>query len=145
METSTGQDGWVEKKFRATVEETLAARSWVAQGARSSSLGAERIMELELAVEEALVNVCSYAYPNRDGEFLVRILTGDKIVTVVIEDDGPPFNPLQSERPDLSVPLEERPIGGLGIHLIRQSASELQYQRKNSRNCLTLVFGPASS
>lgn len=143
MENGDGQQGWVERSFRATVEESLAARAWVAEHARSTGLSAERLMELELAVEEALVNVCSHAHPSGDGELLVRVLTGDELVTVVIEDDGPPFNPLQAEEPDLSVPLEERPIGGLGIYLIRQATSELQYERKNGRNCLTLVFRPA--
>jgi anti-sigma regulatory factor (Ser/Thr protein kinase) len=58
---------------------------------------------------------------------------------VAIEDDGIPFNPLEKETPDTDLPLEERKIGGLGIHLVRNLMDKVSYQRRVDKNRLTLV------
>jgi len=62
-----------------------------------------------------------------------------------VEDDGKPFDPLQAPPPDLSLPLERRPIGGLGIHLIRNLMDEVSYARVGGRNVLKMVKHLSSS
>ena len=65
-------------------------------------------------------------------------LTGDRL-TVTITDDGVPFNPLNAKPPDIDAPLEERQIGGLGIHLARSLIDDATYQRRIGKNAITLM------
>lgn len=103
-------------------------------------LDAEATGRLCLMLEEALVNVVSYAYPaGESGEIEVvptsAMPEGDgEEVTVEIIDSGVPFDPTAAATPDTEAPLEERPIGGLGIYLIRSLASRVDYRRENGRN-----------
>jgi anti-sigma regulatory factor (Ser/Thr protein kinase) len=60
-------------------------------------------------------------------------------MTVVISDEGKPYDPTQKEDPDINLPVEDRPIGGLGIFLIRQIMDEVKYSREDRQNRLTLV------
>jgi anti-sigma regulatory factor (Ser/Thr protein kinase) len=96
--------------------------------------------DLTLACEEILVNIANYAYPNGKGEYTVRWENDmeKRIVTMIFEDSGVPFNPLQKEDPDLSVPFKERKIGGLGIMMVRQRMDQVQYSYTNEQNILTI-------
>jgi anti-sigma regulatory factor (Ser/Thr protein kinase) len=98
--------------------------------------------ELELAVEEALVNVFRYAYRDREGDAAVacRRDRSGKMIEVEITDWGTPFNPLKAPPPDLTPILEERRIGGLGILLIEELADEVRYRRDGNRNILSIRF-----
>jgi sigma-B regulation protein RsbU (phosphoserine phosphatase) len=93
-----------------------------------------------IALDDLVNNVISYGYEGMDGEHTVRIRArvADDVVSVVIEDDGRPFNPLQQARPDVEASLEEREIGGLGIHLVREILNEVHYERRGERNVLTM-------
>jgi anti-sigma regulatory factor (Ser/Thr protein kinase) len=98
-----------------------------------------RIHRLQLAVEEHLTNILAYAY--EDGlphEIIVRAHWQNGGIAIQIEDDGRAFNPLDQPPPDLTLPLDQRPIGGLGIHLIRRSVDAVEYRRQANRNVLSL-------
>ena len=96
-------------------------------------------MALNLALEEAVVNVMSYAYPEgTKGEVGVEAAADDDRIVFVITDSGKPFDPTKKDEVDTTLPLEERSIGGLGIHLIRQIMDEVKYQRRENQNILTL-------
>jgi serine/threonine-protein kinase RsbW len=97
-------------------------------------------MQLELAVEEAVVNICLYAYEVPPGELLVRIESGEERFVVDLIDEGVPFDPLAVEEPDLRAPAEERKVGGLGIFLVRRVMDEVAYRRDGSSNILRLVI-----
>jgi anti-sigma regulatory factor (Ser/Thr protein kinase) len=60
-------------------------------------------------------------------------------VTVIVTDDGTPFDPFARDAPDTTLPVEERPIGGLGIHLVGQLMDEVSYQRRDGHNVVVLV------
>lgn len=93
--------------------------------------------KMGLALDEAVTNVVLYAYPEKKG--LVRLTlkkTGETIVAE-IRDQGTPFDPTQAPPPDLTVPLEQRKIGGLGIHLMRKSVDQLTYRHENGSNVFT--------
>ena len=96
-------------------------------------------MTINLALEEAVTNVMLYAYPNGHGRVLVEAMKEKERVTFTISDSGIPFDPTQQEAPDITLSAEERAIGGLGIHLVRQIMDEISYERKDNKNILTLV------
>ena len=99
----------------------------------------ETTMSLNLALEEAVVNVMDYAYPKgTEGSVSIEARLGDGDVTFVIIDNGIPFDPTATEDADTTLPLDERDIGGLGIFLTRQIMDDIGYERNNDRNILTL-------
>jgi anti-sigma regulatory factor (Ser/Thr protein kinase) len=94
---------------------------------------------LGLALEETLMNVISYGYrDNGDHQIVVRVSVDQGEVRAEVEDDARPFNPLEVPEPDITKPLEDRPIGGLGIHLTRKMMDSLDYRRHGEKNLLTM-------
>ncbi len=80
----------------------------------------------DLALEEHLTNVIKYAYDDGlEHDILVRFNLERAQLIIEVEDDGRPFNPLQAPEADTSIPLDQRPVGGLGIHLIRRFMDRL--------------------
>ncbi|MFW5854713.1 MAG: ATP-binding protein, partial [Thermodesulfobacteriota bacterium] len=103
----------------------------VVGSAKEQAYDDQKIGLIRLAVEEALVNIFKYAYPEAVGDVVLRCLLDDRERFVIeIEDSGAPFNVLTVSEPILAVPLSERKIGGLGIHLIRQFTDEVEYRRE---------------
>ena len=93
----------------------------------------------DLALEEHLTNVMNYAYEDaRTHEILVRLEVDSAFFMIEVQDDGRPFNPLEVPPVDTTLPLDQRPIGGLGIHLIRSFMDEVRYERRANRNILRL-------
>ena len=96
-------------------------------------------MQMNLAIEEAVVNVMNYAYPQgTQGEVHVESYADDTQLTVVISDSGTPFDPTAKADVDTTLSAAERPIGGLGIYLVRQLMDAVSYERINGLNVLTL-------
>lgn len=92
-----------------------------------------------LAIEELTTNSIKYGYDD-GGEHIIEFelkFTPSELV-IVVTDDGRPFNPLEAREPDTSLPIEQRPIGGLGIHLLRKMTDGMEYTRQNGKNRLTL-------
>ena len=109
--------------------------------AMQQGLGQERLQEIELAMEEILVNIFNYAYPDRLGEVEVACrLADDGRLLVEVADQGVPFNILSREDPDLKAGIEERNIGGLGVFFVKQFIRDIRYQREGGRNILTLTI-----
>lgn len=103
------------------------------------SLSSKTLFELNLILEEVLANVISYAYgDNQLHEIVVRADLRDSELVIEVEDDGRPFNPLQIPLPDLDRPLEQRNVGGLGLHLVRELTSSIEYTRREEKNHLVM-------
>ena len=102
-----------------------------------------RMQSVLLIFEEQFANIASYAYPGSKGEAAVSLRYGTAGVTLTVSDTGIPFNPLDAPEIDTSLSLEERPVGGLGIHLVKQMADELTYRYADGKNILTAVFRDA--
>ena len=99
------------------------------------------LSQISLALEEALANVIMYAYPEgTQGDVTLSMKVEGKAICMEIRDKGVPFNPLQQQEVNLDVPLEERKIGGLGIHLIKEIMDSVAYEYHDGRNVLKLVF-----
>lgn len=95
---------------------------------------------LRLAVEEAVVNVMEYAYPTEtQGKITVKVMSDGHRLKVVIVDNGFPFDPTLIEKTDTTLSAEERPIGRLGLLLVRELMDSINYERENNQNVLTLI------
>ena len=98
------------------------------------------LFTMNLVIEEIGLNIINHAYGGDSGEFEIIITSEDQALTVELIDGGPPFNMLtDAPIPDVEAPIDERPIGGLGIHLVKTMMDELDYKRERDRNHLTLV------
>ncbi|OPZ83138.1 MAG: Serine/threonine-protein kinase BtrW [bacterium ADurb.Bin429] len=86
------------------------------------------------------MNICRYAYPATPGEVTVRLHAAAGSFRIALTDNGVPFNPLAADEPDIHAALADRKVGGLGIYFIRKVIDEVQYQRVDDRNILTLVM-----
>lgn len=116
---------------------------WIECLAEEVGLAMEKTFQLNLAMEEAVVNVMNYAYPNQHGmPILIEADIEPSRLSFVIDDTGIPFDPTKNEDPDLSLSAEERPIGGLGVMLVRQLMQEVSYEYRDGHNRLTLVMIP---
>ena len=99
----------------------------------------EVVFNLQLALEECVTNVIMYAYPPEEQHTLqVTAELQEPELIFTIEDSGVPFDPTQVAEADTSLSAEERPIGGLGIYLVRQLMDVIEYRRDGDRNLLTL-------
>lgn len=122
------------------------AMEFVRTGAQEASLPEARIGQLDLLIEEIFMNVCFYAYP--DGRQGVVTLTysvpAPGELSVEVADQGAEFNPLAAAPPDLTLNLENRPIGGLGISLVKALAPSITYRRDRDWNRLTFGISAGS-
>ena len=101
--------------------------------------GAKAQMQIDLAIEELFVNVANYAYGGEAGPVRIRLSESGGVVTVVVSDDGVPYDPLQKEDPDTALSADERPIGGLGIFIVKKNMDSVVYTRENGSNVLTMT------
>jgi len=115
-------------------------RSFVLAQADSSSIPQAKMPALELALEEMLVNVISYAYEGGSGLIHVGCGTDQNRFIVLIKDEGKPFNPLEASQPKLDAAMDDRPVGGLGIHLVKTMVDGVSYSREGDSNVLALAF-----
>ncbi len=110
------------------------------QFAAEHKLPVAGLARLHVALEEHLTNIISYGYrPGQTGTIQIRFALTESNLRVEIEDDARPYNPLEAPDVDTSVPLEAKPVGGLGVMLIRKSVDKLEYHRAGERNVLVLV------
>ena len=101
----------------------------------------ELLFTMNLVLEELGINIIRYAYGEDSNETFQIIITSEPSeLTVDVIDAGPPFNPLtDAPEPDTDAPMLDRPIGGLGIHLVKSMMDEVDYKREYDRNHLRLV------
>ena len=128
----------MERTWPASLDSLEEIRAFILERAEAL-LPPPKVMHLDLAVEEIVVNICSYAYEIPPGEVTVRLKESDQALEADFLDNGVPFDPLAVEEPDVTRPLEERQKGGLGILLVRRVMDEVHYRREAGRNVLRVV------
>ena len=96
--------------------------------------------QIDVAIDELFSNIAHYAYDSEGGTATVRIESEKDPLCVAITflDQGKPYNPLQKEDPDVSLAVEDRPIGGLGIFIVKKTMDAISYERRDGRNILTI-------
>jgi anti-sigma regulatory factor (Ser/Thr protein kinase) len=128
------------RRLPARLDELGAANAYVEACADEAGLDPRTRFGLQLALEEAFVNVCQYGYPGGPGDVAVTCEADGPRFVLEVADWGPPFDVLALPEPDLSLGIDERPIGGLGVHLIRTLTHSVTYRRDQDRNVLRMVF-----
>ncbi len=114
-------------------------KNFVTENLEAEGCSEKTLMQLELAVEESFVNIAHYAYPPETGTVTVtKELTDDGLLIVVLSDSGTPYDPLKKPDPDLTLPLDKKPIGGLGIYMTKKSMDKVSYEYQDGKNILTL-------
>lgn len=102
-------------------------------------LSPKTIYHMNLALDELLTNIISYGYADTAEHWIdISITLKKDILTIRFKDDGIPFNPLEVQEPDCHASLEERPIGGLGIHFIKHCMDDIVYERWKDNNILIM-------
>lgn len=139
--STTRRAGWLQKQIVLpnNIRKVPQLAAFMGEVCKAVGYDADTTMQLNLALEEAVVNVMNYAYPKDvRGEIHIEARTDDTYLQFTITDNGTPFDPTAKKDADTSLPLAERPIGGLGIHLVRQIMDAMNYQYVNGHNVLTL-------
>lgn len=127
-------------EFDAVDINLLALASAIRKYAGEQGWSEPITMQIDLVLEELVLNAISYGYPE-GGPGCIRVnLHGQgALIQIDIEDDGIPFNPFSQPQPDFSLSIEDREIGGLGIHFVREFMDEFAYERQGSHNRVSLM------
>jgi serine/threonine-protein kinase RsbW len=125
----------VKNAFSEIPAANETASRWLAE--RNAPPAADYLANL--AIEELVTNCVKYGYDDANEhiiEIVLKLSTGE--LTITVTDDGHAFNPLDLPEPDTRLSVEERPLGGLGIHLLRKMSDRMEYKRNGGKNHLTL-------
>lgn len=128
-------------KLPAQIEYLQTFIDFVATCSQEQGFEKKRIHEIELATEEALVNIFNYAYieKNGEGEIICKVDDNERFIIEIV-DTGVPFNVLSVEAPDITADISERRIGGLGVFLIKKFMDAVQYRHEGNKNILSLII-----
>lgn len=123
----------------ATVENIESVISFIGRELKELRCNQRVFSQICVAADEILCNIVQYAYPLSAGTVTVRLwMENPNIFCMLFQDSGIPYNPLSKEDPDVSLPASERPIGGLGIYLVKTMMDDLSYIYTRQRNNLCL-------
>ncbi|MEN6349591.1 MAG: ATP-binding protein [Syntrophomonas sp.] len=121
------------------LEEIPALAQAIENFAEANNLPDHSIFQVNLCLDELLTNTISYGFPEGgEHEISVAVTLEGETLVVGVRDDGLAFNPLEQSEPDTAQGIEERPIGGLGIHLVRNMMDEIEYRRESGQNVLVM-------
>lgn len=129
----------LQRSLSNNLEELSAFAEAVEIFGDEAGWGAAVVMQVNLVLEELIVNAIDHGYPDgRSGTIDVSIESNANEICIRLEDDADPFDPFLLPEPDLSLAIEDRPIGGLGIHLVRSYMDSYSYEYVNGRNRVVL-------
>ena len=126
--------------FPAEIDSIPAITDFVNEALEEADCSMKAQTQIDIAIDELFSNIAYYAYGENKGEATVVVdLDAEKReVSITFIDSGTPYNPLEKKDPDISVALEDREIGGLGIFMVKQCVDEMAYNYTNGRNILTV-------
>ena len=130
-----------ELKIKASIENLERVIAFVDEELEQSDCSMKTQMQIDVAVEEIFVNIASYAYSPETGDTVIRMETTENSskVSITFSDRGIPYDPLEREDPDVTLSAEERPVGGLGIFMVKKSMDDMFYEYKDGQNILTII------
>jgi len=133
-------EGSITIHLTADVREIERLNRLVRQFGELHDVPSRTLYAVNLALDELVTNVILYGYEEGSAkEIAVKLVTTTKDELVAsVADEAKPFNPLEVAAPDLKAPLEERQLGGLGIHLVRSLMDHVSYEREKGKNVLTI-------
>ena len=123
----------------ASMERLEEVMSALEQDLKQAGCGEDDRRLIEISAEELFTNIASYAYGGREGQMWLqwdirRAEPEQREVTVSFQDEGIPYDPFARQDPDISLPIEERPVGGLGIYMTKKFMDHVEYRHENGRN-----------
>ena len=129
-----------ELTLKAAIENLPAVTSFLDEILEAAGSSMKSQMQLDVAMDELFGNIARYAYVPGEGDATVRVSVDEanRVAEITLIDRGVPFNPLEALPPDTTASAADRPIGGLGIFLVRKTMDEMTYAREEDRNVLTL-------
>lgn len=132
-----------EIKLPARLENLGSLLKSIISTAGREGFSGPKLNHIEITAEEAIVNICNYAYPEGNGDVEVRCKEDNDLFIIEIVDSGIPFDVTSLAEPDTTAGLSEREIGGLGIFFMKKMMDDVRYSRENGRNVLCLVLRKA--
>ncbi|MDR1673884.1 MAG: ATP-binding protein [Oscillospiraceae bacterium] len=128
-----------ELKITARSDNLHAVLDFVTEHMECAGISPPVQVQISIAVEEIFVNIAHYAYEAEGkGEALIRVTADSGSVTVEFTDGGIPYNPLDKPDPDILAGADERPIGGLGIFMVKKIMDTVEYRFESGKNMLTV-------
>lgn len=128
----------IEKSFEAKVNNLPLVLEFLESELEKHECNMKTSTALAIAIEELFVNVASYSYPDSTGNATLKLdFVGDDAIMILV-DSGIPFDPVAKADPDITLSAEERQIGGLGILMVKKTMDDMQYERKDDQNILTM-------
>lgn len=129
-----------ELKLDAVIENIPQVTGWIDEQLEALDCPMKAQMQIDIAIDELFSNIARYAYSPEIGQATVRIETEEDPLAVVITflDHGIPFDPLNRDDPDVTMSLEDRAIGGLGIFMVKKTMDEIRYEYKDGQNILSI-------
>ncbi|MBR4418108.1 MAG: ATP-binding protein [Victivallales bacterium] len=124
----------------AAIENIPAVTAFVEEQLEQVGCPMKAQMQIDIAIDELFSNIAQYAYTPKTGKATVRVEVTENPMAVVISfiDNGIPYDPLAKADPNVSLPADERQIGGLGIFMVKKSMDEINYEYKDGQNILTI-------
>jgi anti-sigma regulatory factor (Ser/Thr protein kinase) len=127
-----------ELKIEATIENFDNVLDFVNAELETIKCPNKFKQQIAIVVEEIFVNIAHYAYTPATGFAIVRIIASDNEIWLEFEDSGRQYNPLEKADPDITAVTEDRPIGGLGVYMVKQMMDTVEYRYEDKRNLLTV-------
>jgi len=128
-------------ELKALIENYASLSEWLNNIIASFKINSKLINKINVCFEEIFVNIASYAYPKKEtGNVKILLAKKDNEIIIKFEDEGFEYNPLQKEDPDITLSYDKRPIGGLGIFMVKEMSKKTEYERKDNKNILTITF-----
>jgi serine/threonine-protein kinase RsbW len=133
--------GSLSTKLHVKLGETQLVGKMVREFGQWHDVPEEALFVVNLSLDEVVTNIVTHSPKSPPGakEILIRLSTEHGEVSAEVEDDGGAFNPLNLPAPDICASLQDRPAGGMGVHLVRSLMDHVDYRRIGRRNCFTMT------
>ncbi len=136
----TGVNNMKTYRQLVTQENYKSFYTWLHDACKEWNINDDLTNKLDMCAEEIFANVAFYAYPEKQGIIDVTLNKSGNNIVFEFKDEGIEYNPLKKPDPDITLPPEDRPIGGLGIYMVKNLVDEIYYKRESNNNVLTLIF-----
>lgn len=129
-----------ELNISATVENIPVVTAFVDEQLEILGCPIKAQRQIDIAIDELFGNIAQYAYNPEIGSATVRVEVSEDPLAVIITfiDGGMPYDPLKADDPDITLSVEDRPLGGLGIYMVKKSMDEIMYEYKDGKNILSI-------